>query len=123
MPERFLESRQKALAQKPSPASLPLHDLRRSKRKSSCYGPTEVTLKDPALLEYAVEAASDFHVARAVGAEGEMAFAFFLSHFPRGWLPLLNQGELPVLFCFIFLYLAAAGPGPWSLDAAVRRAA
>ena len=53
---------------------------------------------------------------------GEMAFAFFLSHFPRGWLPLLNQGELPVLFCFIFLYLAAAGPGPWSLDAAVRRA-
>ena len=54
---------------------------------------------------------------------GEMAFAFFLSHFPRGWLPLLNQGELPVLFCFIFLYLAAAGPGPWSLDAAVRRAA
>ncbi|HEY2993692.1 MAG TPA: DoxX family protein [Methylomirabilota bacterium] len=54
---------------------------------------------------------------------GEMAFAFFLSHFPRGWLPLLNQGELPVLFSFIFLYLAAAGPGPWSLDAAVRRAA
>ena len=54
---------------------------------------------------------------------GEMAFAFFLSHFPRGWLPLLNQGELPVLFCFIFLYLTAAGPGPWSLDAAVRRAA
>ena len=49
---------------------------------------------------------------------GEMAFAFFLSHFPRGWLPLLNQGELPVLFCFIFLYLAAAGAGAWSIDEA-----
>ena len=54
---------------------------------------------------------------------GEMAFAYFIAHFPRGPLPLVNQGELPVLFCFIFLYLAAAGPGPWSLDAAVRRAA
>ena len=53
---------------------------------------------------------------------GEMAFAYFLAHFPRGPLPLVNQGELPVLFCFIFLYLAAAGPGPWSLDAIVRRA-
>ena len=54
---------------------------------------------------------------------GEMAFAYFIAHFPRGPLPLVNQGELPVLFCFIFLYLAAAGPGPWSLDATVRRAA
>lgn len=49
---------------------------------------------------------------------GEMAFAYFLAHAPRGWIPLLNQGELPILYCFIFLYLAAVGPGPWSVDAA-----
>ena len=48
---------------------------------------------------------------------GEMAFAYFLAHAPRAPLPLQNAGELPVLFCFIFLYLAAAGGGPWSLDA------
>ncbi len=48
---------------------------------------------------------------------GEMAFAYFISHAPRAPLPLVNQGELPVLFCFIFLYLAATGGGPWSLDA------
>ena len=53
---------------------------------------------------------------------GEMAFAYFLAHAPRGALPIVNAGELPVLFCFIFLYLAAAGGGPWSLDAALRRA-
>ena len=47
---------------------------------------------------------------------GEMAFAYFLAHAPRGWIPLLNQGELPILYCFIFLYLSAAGPGPWSVD-------
>ena len=53
---------------------------------------------------------------------GEMAFAYFLAHAPRGPLPLGNGGEVPVLFCFIFLYLAAAGAGPWSLDA-LRRGA
>ena len=52
---------------------------------------------------------------------GEMAFAYFLAHAPRGWLPIQNGGELPVLFCFIFLYLAAAGGGAWSLDRALRR--
>ena len=51
-----------------------------------------------------------------------MAAAYFLVHAPRAPLPLQNSGELPVLFCFIFLYLAAAGPGPWSVDA-VRKAA
>jgi putative oxidoreductase len=49
---------------------------------------------------------------------GEMAFVYFLAHAPRGWLPNANGGELPVLYCFIFLYLAAAGGGAWSLDAA-----
>jgi len=52
---------------------------------------------------------------------GEMAFAYFLAHAPRGLLPIANGGELPVLFCFVFLYLAAAGGGAWSLDA-LRRA-
>ena len=48
---------------------------------------------------------------------GDMAVAFFMAHFPRGWLPILNGGDLAVLFCFSFLYLWVAGPGPWSLDA------
>ena len=48
---------------------------------------------------------------------GDMAVAFFIAHFPRGWLPILNGGDLAVLFCFSFLYLWVAGPGPWSLDA------
>ncbi len=52
---------------------------------------------------------------------GEMAFAYFLAHAPRGLVPLQNMGELPILYCFIFLYLAAAGGGPWSVGK--RRAA
>jgi len=47
---------------------------------------------------------------------GEMAVAYFMAHAPRGFWPILNRGELPVLFCFLFLYLAAIGGGPWSLD-------
>ena len=48
---------------------------------------------------------------------GEMAFAYFLVHFPNGFWPVQNRGEVVVLFCFVFLYLSAAGPGPWSVDA------
>jgi putative oxidoreductase len=48
---------------------------------------------------------------------GEMAFAYFLGHAPHGFWPVLNQGHPAILFCFIWLYLSAAGPGPWSLDA------
>jgi len=48
---------------------------------------------------------------------GEMAFAYFMSHRPRGFFPLLNGGEPAVLFCFVFLYLTFAGGGPLSLDA------
>jgi putative oxidoreductase len=48
---------------------------------------------------------------------GEMAFAYFLGHFPKGFIPLLNGGNLAVLFCFACLYLTCAGGGPWSLDA------
>ena len=52
---------------------------------------------------------------------GEMAAAYFLSHAPRGFWPLVNRGEPAVFFCFTWLYFAAAGAGPWSLDALRRR--
>jgi putative oxidoreductase len=48
---------------------------------------------------------------------GEMAFAYFLGHFPRGFLPLINNGTAAILFCFACLYLATAGGGPYSVDA------
>jgi putative oxidoreductase len=48
---------------------------------------------------------------------GQMAFAYFLSHASAGFFPILNRGDGAILFCFIFLYIAFAGPGPWSLDA------
>jgi putative oxidoreductase len=47
---------------------------------------------------------------------GEMAVAYFMGHFPHGFFPALNGGDAAVLFSFVFLYLAAAGPGEWSLD-------
>ncbi len=47
---------------------------------------------------------------------GEMAVAYFISHFPRGFWPVMNSGERAVLFCFIFLLLAATGPGKLALD-------
>jgi putative oxidoreductase len=50
-------------------------------------------------------------------ASGEMAVAYFKFHLPHGFWPVINHGEVPVLLCFIFLYLAAAGPGPVSVDA------
>ena len=52
---------------------------------------------------------------------GELAVAYFMGHAPRGFWPLLNQGELAALYSFVFLYLAAAGGGPWSLDNLLRR--
>ena len=52
---------------------------------------------------------------------GEMAVAFFKAHAPHGFWPTVNGGEAAVLFCFIWLYFAAAGPGPWSIDAARNR--
>ena len=51
---------------------------------------------------------------------GDMAVAYFMVHWPKNWLPILNGGDLAVLFCFVFLYLFAAGPGPWSIDAQLR---
>ena len=49
---------------------------------------------------------------------GEMAIAYWTAHAPHSFFPLLNFGESAILFCFVFLYIAAAGPGPWSIDAA-----
>jgi putative oxidoreductase len=47
---------------------------------------------------------------------GLMAFAYFIAHAPTDFWPIVNRGELAVLYCFVFLYLAAAGGGPWSID-------
>jgi putative oxidoreductase len=52
---------------------------------------------------------------------GEMAFAYWMAHAPRSAFPVVNGGDAAILFCFVFLYLAAVGGGPWSLDALRRR--
>ena len=52
---------------------------------------------------------------------GEAAFVYFIGHAPLGFFPLLNRGDSSILWCFTFLYIAAAGPGPWSLDALMGR--
>jgi putative oxidoreductase len=52
---------------------------------------------------------------------GEMAVAYFTAHFPRGFFPLVNQGEVAILYCFIFLYLVCAGGGSLSVDGALHR--
>jgi putative oxidoreductase len=52
---------------------------------------------------------------------GEMAAAYFIAHAPRGFFPVLNKGELAIVYAFIFLYLAAAGGGPWSVDHLLRK--
>ena len=51
-------------------------------------------------------------------SSGEMAVGYFIMHFPQGFWPLANKGESAILFCFVFLYLAAAGAGTWSIDEA-----
>jgi putative oxidoreductase len=51
---------------------------------------------------------------------GMAAVAYFYAHAPRGFFPILNGGELAVLYCFVFLYLAAAGGGAWSIDRILR---
>ena len=57
----------------------------------------------------------------ALLCSGEMAVAYFMAHFPQSFWPGINQGDAAILFCFIFLYLVFAGPGWWSLDAAIRK--
>lgn len=51
---------------------------------------------------------------------GQMAFAYFMAHFPQGWVPIQNGGELAALYCFVFLFLAAAGGGTYGFDGLVR---
>jgi putative oxidoreductase len=52
---------------------------------------------------------------------GLMACAYFIYHMPKGFYPIVNGGDLAILFCFVFLYFAFAGGGAWSVDAVVRR--
>jgi putative oxidoreductase len=52
---------------------------------------------------------------------GEMAFAYFIGHFPKGFHPLINGGTLAALYCFTCLYLSTAGAGPWSVDASMKK--
>jgi putative oxidoreductase len=51
---------------------------------------------------------------------GEMAVAYFKGHAPHGFWPIVNHGELAIIFCFLWLYFSATGPGRWSVDAVVR---
>ena len=50
---------------------------------------------------------------------GEMALAYFMVHAPQSFYPIINKGELAIVYCFIFLYFAFAGAGPWSVDRAM----
>jgi len=54
---------------------------------------------------------------------GEMAIGYFRAHLPRNFFPILNMGEITVMLCFFFLFLSAAGAGPWSLDRLWRKKA
>jgi putative oxidoreductase len=52
---------------------------------------------------------------------GLMAFAYWMAHAPQSFFPVANGGDAAILYCFVFLYLVFAGPGPWSLDALLGR--
>lgn len=52
----------------------------------------------------------------ALIASGEMAVAYWMFHAPQNLYPVMNQGDAAILYCFIFLFIAAAGPGAWSVD-------
>jgi len=56
-------------------------------------------------------------------ASGTMAVAYWYAHAPQNFYPVNNGGDAAILYCFIFLYLVFAGPGPWSLDATRQRSA
>ncbi|MGE0703166.1 MAG: DoxX family protein [Vicinamibacterales bacterium] len=62
-----------------------------------------------------------FTVPAAFIASGEMAYAYFFSHLPRGFWPVQNGGEPAILYCFIFLFVASRGPGGISIDALLRK--
>ena len=62
-----------------------------------------------------------FTRAAAFLASGEMAVAYWLAHAPHSFYPAVNGGDAAILFCFVFLYITAAGPGAFSLDGVLRR--
>jgi putative oxidoreductase len=62
-----------------------------------------------------------FTCAAAFLASGEMAVAYWMAHAPQSLYPAVNGGDTAILFCFVFLYMAAAGPGALSLDGLLRR--
>jgi len=62
-----------------------------------------------------------FSRAAAFVMSGTMAFAYFLVHAPQSFFPVLNGGDAAILYCFVFLYIVFAGPGPISLDRAIGR--
>lgn len=59
----------------------------------------------------------------ALIASGEMAAAYFMAHAPQSFWPVLNMGEVAILFCFVFLYISFAGPGRFALDNRVKKRA
>ena len=73
------------------------------------------------LIGGALLAAGLFSRTAAFIMSGEMAVAYFMSHAPHSFFPIVNRGDAAVLYCFAFFYLAFAGPGPLSLDALLRR--
>jgi putative oxidoreductase len=73
------------------------------------------------LVGGALAAAGLFTRAAAFIMSGEMAVGYFMAHAPQSFFPLINRGDGAILYCFIFLYLVFAGPGPWSLDALIWR--
>lgn len=52
---------------------------------------------------------------------GTMAVAYFMAHAPGGFLPIVNKGELAVIYCFVYFYLFFAGGGPWSVDSLIKK--
>jgi putative oxidoreductase len=73
------------------------------------------------LVGGALAAVGLFTRAAAFIMSGEMAIGYFMAHAPQSFFPLINRGDGAILYCFIFLYLVFAGPGPWSLDALIWR--
>jgi len=62
-----------------------------------------------------------FAATAAFVASGQMGVAYFIVHFPNGFWPIQNGGELAVFYCFVFLYMATRGAGIWSVDGASNR--
>ena len=83
------------------------------------HGPLPPMLMAAGIIELvggALVALGFFSRIAAFICSGEMAFAYFIGHFPRGFYPAMNGGDAAILLCFIFLYLAAAGPGSFAIN-------